>query len=302
MSFGLPYPTGGYPFNTFNGGYPAQNPYFGSISPNGLNLGLLNVNPLLSFQFAKNEYGEKVFKPLVNLHVTPNENLIHKVGALFKAKKFGHYQPNYNQHYHTHTHFPAPPPIYHPHHYESSPHISAGSLYEGGHHYGGSYGLSGPGYYRDNGHVDATQGEIGATGPSAGGYFDTPVGASAGASEFDYNQYSQNQYYRSSNVSVVPDNSQQFVPSNNYQSIYPENKQLQLDQPANNYASNYENYNQNLIQNNPNQNVNHGQKSVSFPTNRRKRSTNDNNNQKEKGLPAESVEERTKTIEKVRLD
>lgn len=263
----------------------------------------MNVNPLLSFQFAKNEYGEKVFKPLVNLHVTPNENIIHKVGALFKAKKFGHYQPNYNQHYHTHTHFSASPPVYHPHHYESSPHISAGPYFEGGHHYGGSaYCLTSPGFYRDNaGNIEGTQDGIGVTGPSANGYFDP----SQTVSEYDYN--SQNLYYRNANSSITADNAQQFQPLNNYQSIYQNNNQLQLDQPTNNnnYASNYNNYNQNnqnSIQTTQVQNLNHGQKSVSFPNNRRKRSTNIDSNQNKKGLHAETIEDRSKTIKKVRLD
>lgn len=159
VSFGLPYPSGAYPFNAINGGHPAQNPYFGSISPNGLNLGLVNVNPLVSFQFAKNDYGEKVFKPLVNLHVTPNENIINKVGALFKAKKQGlyggqggyggygqsaAYAGSYNQHYHTHTHIPAPPSVYHPHHFEGSQY-SHGDFHSSSPTGAGHYGFSGHG-------------------------------------------------------------------------------------------------------------------------------------------------------------
>lgn len=101
VSFGLPYPSGAYPPNVHGDYYPAQNPYFGSIGPNGLNLGLLNVNPLLSVQVSKTEYGDKVVKPLVNLHVTPNANILQKVGDLFKRKP----AKIYSTHYHQHDHF-----------------------------------------------------------------------------------------------------------------------------------------------------------------------------------------------------
>ncbi|XP_068139887.1 uncharacterized protein [Drosophila tropicalis] len=107
VSFGLPYPTsgsyGGYPANVLGDYYPAQNPHFGSVGPNGLNLGLVNVNPLVSVQVAKTDYGEKVVKPLVNLHVTPNANLIQKVGDLFKRKP----TETYSNHYHHHDHYSA---------------------------------------------------------------------------------------------------------------------------------------------------------------------------------------------------
>ncbi|ALC43965.1 CG4998 [Drosophila busckii] len=105
VSFGLPFPAaghaGGYPANVLNDYYPAANPHFGSIGPNGLNLGLLNVNPLVSLQVSKTDYGEKVVKPLVNLHVTPNENIIQKVGSFFKRKP----AELHATHYHHHDHF-----------------------------------------------------------------------------------------------------------------------------------------------------------------------------------------------------
>lgn len=103
----MPYPsTGqGYPPNIHGDYYPAQNPYFGSIGPNGLNLGLLNVNPLLSVQVSKTEYGDKVVKPLVNLHVTPNANIFEKIGDIFKKKP----EYIYNSHYHHHDHFSTGP-------------------------------------------------------------------------------------------------------------------------------------------------------------------------------------------------
>ncbi|XP_030385969.1 uncharacterized protein LOC115632851 isoform X1 [Scaptodrosophila lebanonensis] len=103
VSFGLPYPSGGqgYPPNVLGDYYPAQNPHFGSVGPNGLNLGLINVNPLVSVQVSKTDYGEKVVKPLVNLHVTPNENIIQKVGDFFKKKP----TEIHSTHYHHHDHF-----------------------------------------------------------------------------------------------------------------------------------------------------------------------------------------------------
>ncbi|XP_053672456.1 uncharacterized protein LOC128722800 [Anopheles nili] len=122
VSFGLPYPSG-YPLNPY-GPHPAPNPYFGSLSANGLNLGLVNVNPLLSLQVTKDEYGDKVLKPLVNLHVTPTEHIVHKLGGLLAAKKQNIYHV-FNQHEHYHSHhgggYPRPPPVYHPHHLSGPP-------------------------------------------------------------------------------------------------------------------------------------------------------------------------------------
>lgn len=124
ISFGLPHTQNpnGYPINVLNGNQqPAQNPYFGSIGPNGVNLGLVNVNPLLSVQVQKNDYGEKVVKPLVNLHITPNANLLQNIGNLFKPTT-----PPTPQslnpdifHYHQHNHYqhnrPQQKPLEHPH-------------------------------------------------------------------------------------------------------------------------------------------------------------------------------------------
>lgn len=57
-------------------------------------------------------------KPLVNLHVTPNENIIGKIGNLLLAKK-----GSLHSHYHHHLHRYPPPPIYHDHDHFPS-HIS----------------------------------------------------------------------------------------------------------------------------------------------------------------------------------
>lgn len=304
MSFGLPYPTGGYPFNTFNGNSPAQNPYFGSISPNGLNLGLVNVNPLVSFQFAKNEYGEKTFKPLVNLHVTPNENIINKVGNLFKAKKYGFGGggaggygggPAYNQHYHTHQHFDQSSGPYHqhhqhpPHHFESGPSHFSGppNIHHGPQHYGPP--ISSPPYF-ENGP---------SFGPSLGPSLGPSFGSSLGPAPIDYYPSGYANEYGFSNPPFHHDASYHANTNNNIESNLTPAEETALfggqnsnsngstvaiDRDAS-YAGDFANYKQNSVaQTMANaqshvQNTQQKQKqgsahSVSFPSNRRKRNVN----------------------------
>ncbi|KAL1129162.1 hypothetical protein AAG570_013693 [Ranatra chinensis] len=118
VSFGLPGYGGGYPVNPF-GTYPALNPYGGSIGQGGLDLGLVSVNPLLSVQVTKGEYGEKLIKPLVNLHVTPNHGFVHKIGSFIHKFKGGYGYgypaagPPHFYHHHQHFHAQPPPPLYH---------------------------------------------------------------------------------------------------------------------------------------------------------------------------------------------
>lgn len=289
----MPYPSGGYPFNTFNGGSPAQNPYFGSISPNGLNLGLVNVNPLVSFQFAKNEYGEKTFKPLVNLHVTPNENIISKVGALFKAKKFGGFgggaNPSLNQHYHTHTHYDGSG-NYHPHHYDSGP----PSHFEGPPH----YPPSGPHYPPSGPHFDGPSHYL-----SSGPHFEGPTHYSPSGPHFesaphfsspsyyptgyasDYGLSSPGSYHDTSyhaNVnniesSLPAGSSNNFEPSLGYSGRSANTTIVAQSTNADNFAS----YKQNTLpqpvnvaQTNVQNTQKQGIQSVSFPSNRRKRNVN----------------------------
>lgn len=333
VSFGLPYPTGGggygaggYPINPF-GGAPAVNQNFGSLSPNGLNLGLVNVNPLVSFQVAKNELGEKLFKPLVNLHVTPNANIIQKVGDLWKAKKFGFGGPQVNQHYHTHQHYPQPPEVYHPHHlhheehhghphhyegpylehppsshhqhYESGPPSGPGGYPSGPGGYpsgpggfssgpggypsgpGGGYGFAGPqhGIYREGGGgEDATYG--GQSDPN--NYYDQSAqyGPPQSAQAYDggYDHYSRNSADNNGTIGQQqqPQQQQQFQAS--YQDVFPQNTQLQTDGGDSigpgayaDYASYNRQQPQQQQQQQP-QNNRGGQRSVAFPSNRRKRS------------------------------
>lgn len=298
VSFGLPYPTAGYPLNTFNGGYPAQNPYFGSISPNGLNLGIVNVNPLVSFQFAKNEYGEKTFKPLVNFHVTPNEQLIHKVGNLFKAKKYGSGgiyggQSSYNQHYHTHTHYPAPTAIYHPHQYEDSHHYIDGphgnpEIYPsfGGGEYGftGPTGFTGPGsIYRDTSVASSPYDSHSVPN----GYYDSGF-TSVAETPYDFGA---NLYSRSLNSSTVSQ-SQQFS--------YPQNSRVNSTQTADKYASGYQDYNQRSTPKaGQSQSIMQSMQSFTFPANRRRRRNTDD--VRSKAVHVDLITSISKAIEKVRL-
>lgn len=149
VSFGLPYPNnhhGGYPPNALGDYYPAQNPYFGSIGPDGLNLGLINVNPLVSVQVQKTEFGDKVVKPLVNLHVTPNANIFEKFGSLFKTKD----AVIQNHHYHHHDHYTG---FEHDHHHEHHPEIISGPI-----HYSSPPTGSGHGHYHHDHHPEIVTG------------------------------------------------------------------------------------------------------------------------------------------------
>lgn len=276
ISFGLPYPTGGYPINPFNG-HPAPNPHFGSISPNGLNLGLVNVNPLVSLQVQKTEYGEKLVKPLVNLHVTPNEHLIHHVGKIFQHKKQEFL--NKHQHYHHHTHYPSyaphapypsqpevyyppprpfPAPVPHPPFYHESPRPRPPIFFppSDGPIEFGSYGLTQRPHYN---HIFHHR-------PSSGPSFIEP----------DFDSHGPLIFARSSNSST-------------HQSAYPsDNKdEFNVDFTGNGYAENFNYKNHNQYNNHKLQyhSSNYknipptqipgqaeGSRNVKFPNNRRKRS------------------------------
>jgi hypothetical protein len=253
---GLPFPSYGYS-------------HFGAISPNGLNLGLLNVNPLVAFQITKNEYGEKLLKPLVNLHVTPNENIINKVGGLLLAKKQGFKTAIFNKHQHYHNHYGpssgpnfGPPPGYH----------SEGPVFEGPHppNFGfgpgavgpsgsGSFGPAGPPARPPPGAFGppaafGTPGLYGPLGPNYGGPpgFYRDAGSASGI-ELDYNpaafngsEYA-NQNYNDQDYNYQNYQEQQPNYDYNYQSIYPQASQGQnlQDQYSNNptgYANSYRNY------------------------------------------------------------
>lgn len=293
--------------NPFNGGSPAQNPHFGSISPNGLNLGLVNVNPLVSFQFAKNEFGEKTFKPLVNLHVTPNQNIINTVGSLFKNKKYGFGggggggSPPY-QHYHTHNHFDASSPYYHQHPHHSPSHFE-GPI----HHYGPSISSSPPSYFpsgsggplsfQNSGPppVEYYAGEYGFNSPSF--YHDTSYHANTNNNiESNLTPAEMQAYFNNRN-------------SNNNNSI----GGVAFNHNA--YAGNYANYNSKVL-NEPLvnsvtaaqaaaaasrvQNIQkQGTQSVSFPKNRRKRNVNKSRATSDIDTINEANDPNVKRLEKV---
>lgn len=266
VSFGLPFPTAHYPLSPY--APHAPNAHFGAISPNGLNLGLVNVNPLFSLQVTKNEIGEKLVKPFVNLHVTPNEGIVGKIGSLFLAKKgalhkhYHHhlhrYPPNYfpGEHEYPPHHFEGPPHHFEgpPHHFEGPPHHFQGPPSNfpppPNHHYGPPHGgpifehggpphppfISQPPFYKDSGiiHDDIT------TNPFTLGF-------------------------RSNNISV--DNF-------NYQSVY-QDKSFQapsLYKDDLRYAREYSNQNFNSL---PPQapGTAEGSDKVSFPSSRRRRDT-----------------------------
>lgn len=223
VSFGLPSGGAGssYPISPY-GPNPSVNPYGHSLGGgDGLNLGLVSVNPLLSLQVSKDEYGEKIVKPWVNLHVTPNSGLVNKVGHFVHKLKsphyygggYGHeYPPSFlHQHNHFHAPPPPPPPSYlhhggpsyfssHKPYYHSKPSYHGGGGYGGGGYGGGFGGFNGGGFggynnggggyapefndYREDEYDD--QGAYGATSP--GEYY--------GQSD----DYDSGSYYRSSNT------------------------------------------------------------------------------------------------------
>lgn len=251
---------------------------------------------MVSFQFAKNEYGEKTFKPLVNLHVTPNENIINKVGALFKQKQFGGFggiggAPSYNQHYHTHTHYPGPsyhhphhyetiPPHFDgpPHHFESGPHFEhpphhfstgTGEFYPSG--YANDYGFSSPAYhdsYHSTNNIDSS---LATTGPSL-------------YESFEPNAYNS----RNANISAI---GQATYADNyvNYNQNFAEQQQQQQQYQSQNIAQ------AKIGQNNQNQGT--ATKNVSFPKNRRKRNANSDNDTNK-----ESIAPKINRLEKVKYN
>lgn len=214
VSFGLPSGgAGSYPISPY-GPNPSVNPYGNSLGgSNGLNLGLVSVNPLLSLQVSKDEYGEKIVKPWVNLHVTPNAGLVNKVGHIVHKLKsphhygggYGHEYPPSYLHQHNHYHVPPPPslPPYYgggPSYYEKPFYHSKPSFGSYGGGYSGGYGgyNSGsssyaPEYssYRDEDQYD-DQGGYGYGATGAGGDY---YGQTAG-------DYDSDSFYRSSNATA----------------------------------------------------------------------------------------------------
>lgn len=259
VSFGLPQPShSGYPINPFNDN-PIHNPYGPALNAGGLNLGLVSVNPLLAVQVTKNDYGEKVVKPFVNLHVTPNEHVVNKLGHIFHEKKqyllnkhehFHHYKPSY-PHY-SHGHFPSHPPIHHyappPHHYHShfrppvySPHFT---------YYKPSYPEAHPYHLRENPSTDEE-------------YYDDDDNDQFN-NQFDDNNDFNNPHIDQNNYGFERSANASTGNQNNYANRYAYSRSLSLH---------------------PQPGANRGGQTIRFPDNRRKRET--------------SVETPTETIEEV---
>ncbi|KAG7209884.1 hypothetical protein KM043_011485 [Ampulex compressa] len=97
ISFGLPQSGSSHPIGPYADG-PYENHYSGYGS-NGINLGPVSVNPLVAVQVTKDEYGDKLIKPFVNLHVTPNQRFVHKLESLLYHKKHGYHGESYAPHY-----------------------------------------------------------------------------------------------------------------------------------------------------------------------------------------------------------
>lgn len=264
VSFGLPQPShGGYPINPFHAN-PIYNPYGPALNGGGLNLGLISVNPLLAVQVTKNDYGEKVVKPFVNLHVTPNEHVVDKLGHLFHEKKqylfnkhnhYHHYNPYQYGHHHHHLHKPIHPPIHTIHPPIRPPHYPpnyGSSVYSPHHtHYEPGYAKLHP----HNGH-ESTVGDD---------YYDDVYHSDDNS---DYNNPSQEGYYntgfeRSSNASSKANNRQGY---------------------ANRFA-----YSRSLTIPSKNPGANRGGQTIRFPENRKKREV------VEKAV-TENVEEVTKRL------
>ncbi|KAG5862327.1 hypothetical protein JTB14_036169 [Gonioctena quinquepunctata] len=163
ISFSLPQQGGGgYPINPY-GPNPFVNPYGGAIGPTGINLGLVSLNPLISLQVSKDDYGQKEIKPFVNLHVTPNNFLINKLEDFLSHKKANIF--NKHKHYHIHKvphHYSYPTnDLYLDHTYNSeqdhqftSPHISPQYSHKDSSDYADSYAEYDPNFIEQYSGVD----------------------------------------------------------------------------------------------------------------------------------------------------
>lgn len=259
VSFGLPQPSnGGYPINPYSSN-PLNNPYGPALNSGGLNLGLVSVNPLVALQVTKNDYGDKVIKPFVNLHVTPNENVVHKIGHLFHDKKqqllnlhehYHHYPQNAQYpHYPQNSHYPQNP------HYHQNPHYSQRpyGLYHGPHRPQGiQYS---PQVYSPHNHQyrPTYHSNLGPPSykvheePSDSDYYDDDNDESDDDLSFNNGLYTPD-FGRSANVSNPP---------NDYATKYPYSRSYNI-QPTNNGAD-------------------RERQTVRFPTSRRRRAVSQNN-------------------------
>jgi len=113
------------------------------------------VNPLLSVQVTQDEYGDKIVKPLVNLHVTPNHGFVHKLSSILHGFHHKPYYPVYppfkHDHHHHHIHMSKPHPSYY---YPYKPSYHYGAPYKPSYHYAPAYyGYRSENDYYSSGHV-----------------------------------------------------------------------------------------------------------------------------------------------------
>lgn len=255
------------------------------------------MDPLLSVQVTKNDYGEKVVKPLVNLHVTPNSNIIHKIGSLFQQKKealFGGGHGNYGGGYgggyggptihHSHVHYGAsrPPPQYH--HGPPPPHYGPPT-----HHYGPSPHHHGPSFHHDSPPFIQGPSHPPYFGSGPGGY-----GPSGGYRNAEYDDDEQDQ-----SGPYVNDADDLNVFSNNggggeFYGRSTSDANHNNGQTPNTYAQMFNSYSR--TQSIPNQAPGQatGGRNVKFPSNRRRRDLSQSDEEKE---PLnDEIEQRSKTI------
>lgn len=227
VSFGLPQGGGHYPISPY-GPDPNINPYGGSFgSADGLNLGLVNVNPLVSLQVSKDDEGEKVLKPFVNLHLTPNPGLVHKFGSLVhNLKGYGHgyghghggygYPPVQHQHYHQHQYRPTPPPYYsrpYPS-YGHGPHIKP--IYESYPSYAPSFTRyrTEPPYDNSLYNYEPSGSNIGEYPSSGPGGYDPSLGYGLTNDEPSGYDNSDDYFRNSKSLPLTPNNGQNNQPQN----------------------------------------------------------------------------------------
>lgn len=267
--------------------FPAHipNPHFGAFNSNGLNLGLINVNPLVSFQVTKSEFdGQKLVKPFINLHVTPNKGILDTVGGLFHAKK-----SELHKHLHLHRYPPQPPPYidyspefahppFHPHHHEGPPFIPPNIE-------GPPFipsGIEGrPPFLPPQGFIE------GPNFPSHPPNFPFPPaphepfphshGPPGPLFDAQPHSYPPNIAFRN-NINISRSNAASYVQNNyeNYQALY-RNEPKVKDDDRFRYARKYQDFknNENFVQSIPAQAPGNAEGSdfVSFPNSRRKRDT-----------------------------
>lgn len=214
-------------------------------------------------------------KPFVNLHVTPNEGIVGKIGNLLLAKK-----SPLHKHYHHHLHrYPQQPPHnfygehdnHHyppPHHIEEPQFLSHPPPYHGSNnipHFseGPIFSPHGPPPFPPH-HQHQHFSEL----PPPPHHFYKDSGFSKDTFIDDISTNPGILGFRSSNISLDNDF--------NYQSVYPNNNDFRapnLYQDDTRYARGYSNYNKNY--NLPTQapGTAEGSEKVSFPTSRRRRDT-----------------------------